>query len=121
MGVSRSKSFLCFTYVLLRHFLEPILVRDKRFCLLRYTRDIHKKNNVFNNFFGENTCHLSLVIYMYQLFFVKATLGRGLVTWIADLWLLVGQAIIDIDLAAPLIYVASIVYMLRTDIRLGPF
>ena len=51
------------------------------------------------------TCHLHVSIV-----FVKATLGRGLITWIADLWLLVGQAIIDIDLVAPLIYVTSIVY-----------
>ena len=34
---------------------------------------------------------------------------KGQVTWISDLWLVVGHAIIDIDLAAPLIYVTSIV------------
>ena len=34
----------------------------------------------------------------------------GRITWIADLWLVVGHAIILIDLAAPLIYVTSIVY-----------
>ena len=33
-------------------------------------------------------------------------------TWIADLWRVVGHVIILIDLAVPLIYVTSIVYVL---------
>ena len=79
MSVSRSKSFFCFRYVLLRNFLELILVQDKRFCLLRYTRDIHKKNNVFN-IFDEDTCDLSVVVFHVSIFFVKATLGKGQIT-----------------------------------------
>ena len=63
------------------------------------------------NIFDKDTCHLSVVIFHVSIVFVKATLGKGQITWIADLWLLVGQAIIDIDLAAPLIYVTSIVYI----------
>ena len=32
---------------------------------------------------------------------------KGQITWISDLWLVVGHTIILIDLAAPLIYVIS--------------
>ena len=36
---------------------------------------------------------------------------KGQITWISDLWLVEGHAIILIDLVAPLIYVTSIVYI----------
>ena len=42
---------------------------------------------------------INLVIGVWQ---------KGQITWISDLWLVVGHAIILIDLAAPLIYITSI-------------
>ena len=42
--------------------------------------------------------------------------GKGQITWIADLWFVVGQAIILIDLVAPLMYVISIVYLLLSSV-----
>ena len=43
-------------------------------------------------------CSINLVVGV-------CTWQKGQITWIADLWLVVGHAIILIDLAAPLIYV----------------
>ena len=46
-------------------------------------------------------CSINLMVGAWQ---------KGQITWIADPWLVVGHAIILIDLAAPLIYITSIVY-----------
>ena len=56
-------------------------------------------------------CHDSSHFYAYAVLISWLAHGRRVRTNLrADLWLVVGHAIIPIDLAAPLIYITSIVY-----------
>ena len=55
-------------------------------------------------------CYNTAILSVHSINLVVGAWQKGQITWIADLWLVVGHAIILIDLAAPLIYVTSIVY-----------
>ena len=66
-------------------------------------------------------CHCTtLIIILYlrvrSINLVVGVWQNGQITWISDLWLVVGNTIILIDLAAPLIYVTSISYI---DLMIG--